>query len=304
MTVRTYATPEAFRVALEANLRKSSKGSGAAFSRRRQLLVFDRFLARVSTHFADAVILKGGLALELRLERARTTRDVDLRVMGRSAEGLLAELQTCGQMALGDHLLFEIQMDRSHPEIAGEGVEYEGKRFRVVCQLGGRPLADPFGVDVVIAGAIHGEPDIFTAEDHLDFIGIPPPTLRVLPVGTHIAEKLHAYTLPRTRPNTRVKDLPDLALLAAAQAHEASALRAALERTFNARGTHPLPTSVPLPPKEWSAEYKRIAEENELPWGAIDAAVEVARAFLDPVLREDFAATWSVSTLTWVPTND
>ena len=304
MTVRTYATPDAFRVALEAKLRKVANGSGAAFSRQRQLLVFDRFLARVANHFADAVILKGGLALEFRLERARTTRDVDLRVMGRSSEGLLAELQTCGQLVVGDHLVFEVQIDRSHPEIAGEGVEYDGKRFRVVCLLGGKPLADPFGVDVVIAGAMHGEPDIFTAEDHLDFIGIPPPTLRVLPIGTHIAEKLHAFTLPRTRPNTRVKDLPDLALLAAAQAHEARDLRAALERTFNARGTHPLPKSLPLPPMDWSDEYERIAEENELPWKSMGAAVAVASAFLEPVLREDFAATWSPSTLTWVPTND
>ena len=48
------------------------------------------------------------------------------------------------------------------------------------------------------------------AEDVLAFAGIAPPTLRLYPVETHIAEKLHAYTLPRPRPNSRVKDLPDL----------------------------------------------------------------------------------------------
>jgi hypothetical protein len=31
-------------------------------------------------------------------------------------------------------------------------------------------------------------------------------------IETHIAETLHAHTLPRERPNTRVKDLPDLVL--------------------------------------------------------------------------------------------
>jgi hypothetical protein len=45
-------------------------------------LVFDRFLARVVAVLGDAVLLKGGLVLELRLERARTTKDIDLRVTG------------------------------------------------------------------------------------------------------------------------------------------------------------------------------------------------------------------------------
>jgi len=32
------------------------------------------------------------------------------------------------------------------------------------------------------------------AEDVLAFAGIAPPTLRLYPIETHIAEKLHAYT--------------------------------------------------------------------------------------------------------------
>jgi len=55
--------------------------SGPDFNRRRQLLVFDRFLARIVDLFGDAMTLKGGVAMELRLERARATRDVDLRMM-------------------------------------------------------------------------------------------------------------------------------------------------------------------------------------------------------------------------------
>jgi hypothetical protein len=46
VTSRTYASPEAFKQALEQRLRSSSK-TGAGFARKRQLLVFDRFLARV-----------------------------------------------------------------------------------------------------------------------------------------------------------------------------------------------------------------------------------------------------------------
>lgn len=78
---RTYASPETFKQALEQRLKSSSKG-GADFARRRQLLVFDRFLARVVATVGEAATLKGGLVLELRLERARTTKDVDLRMTG------------------------------------------------------------------------------------------------------------------------------------------------------------------------------------------------------------------------------
>jgi hypothetical protein len=88
MTTRTYLSPQAFKQALEQRLRTASR-SGADFARRRQLLVFDRFLARIVAEFGDAVLLKGGLVLELRLERARTTKDIDLRLTG-SPDGLLA----------------------------------------------------------------------------------------------------------------------------------------------------------------------------------------------------------------------
>jgi len=77
-----------------------------------------------------------------------------------------------------------------------------------------RVYGRPFGVDVAFGDPIHGEPEVIVAEDVLAFAGVAPPTLRVCPVETHIAEKLHAYTMPRARPNSRVKDLPDVALVA------------------------------------------------------------------------------------------
>ena len=65
MTPR-YSTPLAFKQALEQRL-KSSSTTGVDFARRRQLLVFDRFLARVASVVGDAVTLKGGLVLEMRV---------------------------------------------------------------------------------------------------------------------------------------------------------------------------------------------------------------------------------------------
>lgn len=96
MTARRYATPVAFKQALEQRLSSSSE-SGVDFARRRQLLVFDRFLARATQVAGDAVTLKGGLVLELRLARAWTTKDIDLRMMG-SAEDVLERSQTAGRL--------------------------------------------------------------------------------------------------------------------------------------------------------------------------------------------------------------
>ncbi len=88
-----YATPDAFRTALDQRL-KSSTPANMAMARHRQLLVFDRFLARAVQTIGDNLILKGGLVLELRLELARTTKDIDLRIDG-SATSVLTRLDRC-----------------------------------------------------------------------------------------------------------------------------------------------------------------------------------------------------------------
>jgi hypothetical protein len=69
----------------------------------------------------------------------------------------------------------------------------------------------------------------------------------VYPRETHIAEKLHAYTLPRKRPNSRVKDLPDIALLSKIGALDGAVLRSALERTFTFAARIPFPRLCPNP---------------------------------------------------------
>jgi hypothetical protein len=295
--IRAYPSPEAFKQALEQRLRARA-GSGIGFARRRQLLVFDRFLARVVAALGDAATLKGGLVLELRLERARTTRDVDLRMTG-SSGGLLARLQDAARRDLGDFMTFEVGPDEDHPEIRNDGMPYDGLRFRAGCRLAGKPYGQPFGVDVGFGDPIVGEPDLVVAEDVLAFAGIPPPALRLYPVVTHVAERLHAYTMPRPRPNSRVKDLPDLALLATAQALDAGRLREALEQTFTFRRTHPLPDALPGPLTAWAGPYTAMAREDQLPWATLDAVTRAARAFLDPVLAGGLDATWSPAEWRW-----
>lgn len=184
MTVRTYSTPNDFKVALEARLRSSA---GVNLARRRQLFIFDRFLARAVEVLGDSVILKGGLALEVRLERARTTKDIDLRWMG-SPVGALDRMQEAGRRDLGDFLSFEVKRNEEHPGIEGEGIVYEGERFVATCKLGGKLYGNPFGIDVAFGEPILGEAERITADDVLAFVGIPPPVLLLYPIETHVAE--------------------------------------------------------------------------------------------------------------------
>ena len=297
MTVRKYKTAAAFKQGLEQRLRTAS-ASGPDFSRRRQLVVFDRFLARVALELGDAVTLKGGLAVELRIERARTTKDVDLHVMG-SPDAILATLRAAAARDLGDFMVFTIRPDERHPDIHNDGMQCEGMRFRAECSLAGKVYGRPFGVDVAFGDPMLGEPEFIVADDALAFAGIAPPALRVYPVETHIAEKLHAYTMPRSRPNSRVKDLPDLMLIATTGPLDARRVRAAIEQTFAFRGTHEVPTRLPDPPASWEAPYATIAEEDRLRWTTLGEAVEAARVFLDPVLAGGSEARWDPDAWAW-----
>ena len=299
--MKRYETPAAFREALEQRLRSSS-ASGVDYVRRRQLLVFDRFLARVFNTLGDAVTLKGGLALELRLERARTTKDVDLRVMGPPAD-LLRQLQAAARLSLSDFMEFHIAPDERNPEINNEGIRYEGRRFRASCRLAGKPYGQPFGVDVVFGDPLFFQPEVLQSDDYLGFAGIERTQVRVYPVATHIAEKLHAYTMPRSHPNSRIKDLPDLALIAGSMSFTAEPLQSAIRQTFDFRGTHSAPTQLPAPPAEWKEPYARIAKDDALPWSSILDVFNSAAAFLNPVLSGRTSIVWDPTRVQWSPSD-
>lgn len=297
---RRYATPEAFKQALEDRLRNAAEGEGSELGRRRQLIVLDRFLARVDHVFGETAVLKGGLAIELRLERARTTRDVDLRLTG-SPDEVLLRLQEAGRLDLGDFLTFEIQASPRGAEIHAPGMRYQGLRYRSDARLAGKVYGAPFGVDVAFAEPIQGEPDLLSGSNLLAFAGIPPSAIRVYPLESHVAEKLHAYTLPRARENTRVKDLPDLALLASARTVEANALLRAIRQTFDHRATHPVPESLPQPPIAWERVYARMALEDGIAWKTLADVFEASRRFLDPVLA-GARGRWRPDTWQWTRT--
>lgn len=54
--------------------------------------------------------LKGGLALELRFANARSTKGVDLRMVG-DPDAVLSRLREAAALNLGDHLTFTVEPD-------------------------------------------------------------------------------------------------------------------------------------------------------------------------------------------------
>ncbi len=292
-------TPPAFRASIEERLRREAMAAHRPVNRVRTLLLMERFLARLVAVAPQTFLLKGGFALELRLGRARTTRDVDLRATGVS--GALPDLlarATAWRPDPEDHLVFRVVPNREHPEIGADWMEYDGLRFTVTCTLAGRPYGDPFGLDVAYADPIRGDPEILQGSDFFARYGIPPLRVPAYPPASHLAEKLHAYTQPRPHPSSRVKDLVDIALLSTVPGLDAATIRAAIHRTFRFRGTHPVPAALPDPPDSWHTAYARAQAEDGLPWATVDDVLAAARRLLDPVLAGGDGC-WDPATRSW-----
>ena len=103
-----------------------------------------------------------------------------------------------------------------------------------------------------------------TGNELLDFAGIAPARVATLPLDQQFAEKAHAYTLSRTNPNTRVKDLVDMVLILDRYQPEPSKVARAVQATFATRKTHDIPEKLLAPPEEWKEPYATMAQEAGL----------------------------------------
>lgn len=128
-----YKTPGAYRI------KERAKQRSMVFNRYQQLVIFDRFLDRIYTSCGDSVILKGGYVMELRLNRARTTKDIDFRGMG-DVEQLLSSIRRAVSQVGPDFMSFEVHDDTSI--LGGEQIAYEGRRIRVQAMLAGKVFGE------------------------------------------------------------------------------------------------------------------------------------------------------------------
>jgi len=106
--VRDYATPAAFRAAVEARLRERARRLGVPTYVVRRQAALERLMARLSKVAAGRWALKGGFALETRLgERARASLDLDAEHR-QGAEAARADLQRAAIEDVGDHFAFAV----------------------------------------------------------------------------------------------------------------------------------------------------------------------------------------------------
>ena len=127
--------------------------------------------------------------------------------------------------------------------------------------------------------------EVIEGRDWLEFAGIASPSLYMIPREQQFAEKLHAYTLPRSGAvNSRVRDLVDMILLIQSRTLKSDNVREAVRITFDRRKTHSLPSALPAPPPEWQRPYQALALECGLS-GLVEDAFTNLCAFTEPILR-------------------
>jgi hypothetical protein len=283
-----YKTQGALRKALEERLKQKSKLENVDINRLRRQLAFDRLLARLFHDEAAPWALKGGYALELQFKAARSTVDIDLTMFrpvaipqGTDINQAVRELlQEAASLSLGDWLEYKI----GAMQVDITAAPYGGARYPVEVRMDDRIFAR-FHLDVGIGDVAMQPLTAIETYDWLGFTGIAAPRIRMIAKEQQFAEKIHAYTLPRPTPNSRVKDLVDLALLVHAQDLDQERVALALQLTFERRGTHLQPGALTPPPEEWQRPFEALAAECGLPASCESAFVSV-NSFLHRVMAE------------------
>ncbi len=289
-----YKSGAAFRRALEDRLRIMSLERGVPLVRLRKMVAFDRFLSRLFSHEPDQWVVKGGFALQLRLgDRARTTKDIDL-LAKREVQEIYSHLRDAGAIDLGDWFGFEV-MDINSSDIDDIG----GLRYRLHALLDGRTF-ERFHIDVGIGDPLMAPVEHLETPPLLTFAGIAPTIVPCYPITQQIAEKYHAFTrLHSSGSSSRVKDFVDMLLLARMEELDGVSLRQAIQGTFEDRKTHEVPLKVPLPPKDWSRSYQRIADEVGLNFESLSKAGEALQQFLEPAVDAEIQLRWNPENWQW-----
>jgi hypothetical protein len=259
-----YQTPQALRRALEDRLLALVRREGGDINRLRRQTAFDRLLCRLFREANAPWLLKGGYAMELRIQAARTTRDIDLAIRqlpGGARQWDEAAIRNLLENAAGIDLEDSFEFIIGEPTMDLDAAPYGGSRYPVESRMAGRRFAQ-FHVDVS-AGDVLREPyETLEGRDWLGFAELPRARVSAVAREEQFAEKLHAYTLPRQgRPNTRVKDLVDLVLLSVSGTLDAARVSESIAATFRRRATHLMPTTLSAPPEAWREPFAGLASE-------------------------------------------
>lgn len=285
-----YDTPQALRIALEQRLLTRSTETGIALDRLRRRVLFERVVARLEAAEPSRWVLKGGMALEVRLQDdARLTKDIDLglrdevddeqKLHDRVADALAVDLD-------GDGFV----LTAAAPVALGaDGAGHLTWRIKVSASLAGKPFG---GTQVDVSPRAHelDKTDRMRLANLLDFAGVPAPVVEVVDVHRHAAEKFHAMLRDLgDRENSRVRDLVDLALLIEHDQLDARRVADAATQVWAERDAAEPPRSLPSLPATWPDRYERLAVDHGLATVSFVAAVEaVERLWGDMFPTEEF----------------
>jgi hypothetical protein len=133
-----YASPSAFRRALEQRLSTIAQQTRVPLIRLRKLVVFDRLMARLVVAAPNRWVVKGAVALQFRVgPEFRSTKDMDL---GRQddEQAATADFLAAQAVDLGDHFTFVIERTTK----LGAMLEGAAVRYHVTAELAGRTFED------------------------------------------------------------------------------------------------------------------------------------------------------------------
>ena len=223
-----------------ARLLNRSRSTGENYNLLLSRFAIERLLYRLSVSpHAGNFVLKGALLFALWFDSPhRPTKDADLLGFGADdSDTLRSTFTAICAIDVDDGVRYETASMRIAP-IREDNV-YGGLRLTIPASIGSARL--PVQVDIGFGDAITPAPETVTYPTLLDDLAAP--SLRVYPVYTVIAEKLHAMVVLGMN-NSRMKDFFDLAVIARTSALDGRTLVDAIRATFVRRNTS-LPTATP-----------------------------------------------------------
>lgn len=272
-----YAEPAALRMALRQRLRNKSHESGFSVERLRRQVMYERIVVRLDLAEPDMWVVKGGLALDVRMgSRARASVDLDLGLREDAIEGDHLRDRIIEALATdpdGDWFTFTV--GRTHqlpPDQAGRATW----RYSVHSDLAGKRFGT-LKLDVAPRVEELEPTERVPLRNALGFAGIRSRTAELIDINRHAAEKFHALTRTYDTPNSRVRDLVDLVLLLENEYLEDDRCRAAIRTTFEQRGTHELPSDLSDPPSAWTDLYAALVADLDIEAESLADAFNLVR---------------------------
>jgi predicted nucleotidyltransferase component of viral defense system len=276
-------TPKNLTASIRQRLLDLSRREGRVFDVVLVTYGLERLIFRMSiSDYRDQFILKGGMLVTHWIEdESRVTRDVDFLGYGDASEGHLKTVfSKLLSLEANDGLVFDV--DGLTTETIKEDQEYGGIRLKTIAYLGKTRI--PITIDIGFGDAMT---DRDYTIDYSSLLDMPPATIRAYPPATVVAEKFQAI-VALGLVNSRMKDYYDLWAIHNTQLLKAKELDAAIQATFERRGTA-IPREIPIglsagfvndeqKVRQWGAYIASIDREGL----SLDTVVEVIRSYTGP----------------------